>query len=183
LLKNVKNEISAIMDELLAAAKLKEGDLFVAGCSTSEVLGERIGTASDAELGSVIFETVFQKLKEKGVFLAAQGCEHINRALVVERELALKRGYEIVNVVPRLHAGGAFSMAAYKGMKDPVMVETVKAQAGIDIGDTFIGMHLVAVVSPVRLKMKKLGNAHVTAARTRPRYVGGPRAEYDAALK
>ncbi len=167
------------MDELLQVAKLEEGDLFVTGCSTSEILGEHIGTASNAELGEIIFQVIYEKLNERGIFLAAQGCEHINRALVVEKELAKKRGYEIVNAVPWLHAGGAFSLAAYKGMKDPVVVEGVSAQGGLDIGDTIIGMHLERVAVPVRLKVKQLGNAHVLAARTRPKYIGGPRAEYD----
>ncbi len=177
--ENVKNAVTEMMDELLEVAKLKKGDLFVVGCSTSEVLGEHIGTASSAELGEIIFRAIYERLQERGVYLAAQGCEHINRALVVERELAEKRGYGIINVVPWLHAGGAFSLAAYQGLKDPVMVENVRAQAGLDIGGSIIGMHLVPVVVPVRLKRKQLGNASVLAARTRPKYVGGPRAEYD----
>lgn len=175
----IRQLISEMMDELLEVAGLEEGDLFVVGCSTSEIMGEHIGSASSEELGVWIFDVIHKKLSERGIYLAAQGCEHINRALVIEKKAAKERGYTIVNVVPWLHAGGAFSLATYRGLSEPVLVEGVQAQAGLDIGDTFIGMHIEPILVPVRLKHKKIGKAHVMAARRRPKYIGGPRAEYD----
>ena len=137
-----------------------------------------IGKGSDFNAAKAVYEGIAPILSEKGIYLAAQCCEHLNRALVVERECAEKHGLEIVCVVPKAKAGGSFATAAYENFRDPVVVETIKAHAGVDVGATLIGMHLRTVAVPVRLSVKRLGEANVTFARTRPKYIGGPRAEY-----
>lgn len=168
--------------EILEAAQLSEGNLFVVGCSTSEVGGAGIGSFSSPELAEVIFGNIYQATQEAGVFLASQCCEHLNRALILEQDAAEKYGYEIVNVVPQPKAGGAFATAAYKSLEHPVAVEHVKAHAGMDIGDTLIGMHLRDVAVPVRIRTVQIGDAHVVCARTRARFIGGSRAMYDESL-
>lgn len=168
--------------ELLEAAKLPAGQLLVVGCSTSEVGGAGIGTYSSPELAEVVFGGIYQATQEAGVYLAAQCCEHLNRALILEQEAADKFGYEPVNVVPQPKAGGSFATAAYKAFEEPVAVEHIKAGAGMDIGDTLIGMHLKDVAVPVRIRTKEIGDAHVVCARTRPKFIGGDRAGYDEAL-
>ena len=165
--------------ELLEAAKLEEKQLFVVGCSTSEVGGAAIGTFSSPELAGAVFGGVYQATQEAGVYLAAQCCEHLNRALILEKEAAEQYGYEIVNVIPQPKAGGSFATAAYKNFEHPVAVEHIKAHAGMDIGDTLIGMHLKDVAVPVRIRTEQIGDAHVVCARTRPKYIGGARAIYD----
>lgn len=165
--------------EILEAAGLEEGQLFVVGCSTSEVGGASIGSFSSPELAEVVFGGIYQATQEVGVYLAAQCCEHLNRALILEKEAADKYGYEVVNVVPQPKAGGSFATAAYKAMEHPVAVEHIKAHAGMDIGDTLIGMHLKDVAVPVRIRTKEIGDAHVVCARTRPKFIGGVRAIYD----
>ena len=165
--------------EILDIAKLEEGQLFVIGCSTSEVGGVTIGTFSSPDVAEAVFGGLYQATQEAGVFLVAQCCEHLNRALILEKEAADRYGYEIVNVVPQPKAGGSFATAAYKAFDCPVAVEHVKAHAGMDIGDTLIGMHLKDVVVPVRIRTKEIGDAHVVCARTRPKYIGGERAQYD----
>lgn len=167
-----------IMTDVLAAADLHAGDVFVLGCTTSEVVGGHIGKASSPETGELIVRVIREMLAPLNVSLAVQGCEHINRALTVERQVALAKGWEIVNVVPALHAGGSCSMAAYAQFTDPVVVEHITAQAGLDIGDTSIGMHVQFVQVPVRPRVTELGGAHVTALRSRPKYIGGERAQY-----
>ena len=164
--------------ELLEQAKLKPGALLVIGCSSSEMVGKRIGKGSSEEAAEAAFAGIYPVLREHGVFLAVQCCEHLNRALILEREAAEKRGYEIVNVVPQLHAGGAFAVTAWNAFSTPVAVETIAADAGIDIGGTLIGMHLRRVAVPVRTSLKQIGEAIVWCARTRPQYIGGPRAAY-----
>lgn len=178
-LNKLQEELTQIVKDVLDAAKLHRGDLFVLGCSTSEIVGGHIGKNSDPEVGDMVIKTILAQLKPAGIHLAVQGCEHINRSLVVERAVAEDRGFEIVTVVPALHAGGAGSIAAFKQFDDPVEVEHVVAKAGLDIGDTSIGMHVKFVQVPVRPSIKELGGAHVTALRSRPKYVGGPRANYD----
>ena len=165
--------------QVMEAAKLKEGSLFVVGCSTSEVLGSRIGTQSAPEIAQAIFAGIYQAAQEHRVYLAAQCCEHLNRALILEREAAVKYGCEEVNVIPQPKAGGSFATAAYATFSEPAAVEHIRAHAGLDIGDTFIGMHLREVAVPVRIQQKRIGEAHVTCARTRPRFIGGIRAVYD----
>ncbi|WP_158183221.1 TIGR01440 family protein [Enterococcus faecium] len=176
--KELKDQLTEIVNDILAEAHLKKGDLFVLGCSTSEVVGGHIGKNSSAEVGQWIIRTLKELLDPKEIALAVQGCEHLNRALVVERTVAEAKNFEIVSVVPALHAGGACSVAAFDQFNDPVEVEHVFGQAGIDIGDTSIGMHIKHVQVPVRPRLKTLGQAHVTALRSRPKYIGGPRANY-----
>lgn len=169
-------------EQLFSAAKMQEGDLLVVGCSSSEVSGSKIGTDSRPETAQEIFAGVYDAAKEHGVFLAAQCCEHLNRALVVEAAYARAHDLEIVNAVPQPKAGGSFATAAYRGFAQPVLVEAVRADAGLDIGGTLIGMHLKRVAVPVRLSVKFIGEAILLAARTRPKYVGGARAVYDERL-
>lgn len=176
--KELKDQLTEIVNDILAEAHLKKGDLFVLGCSTSEVVGGHIGKNSSAEVGQWIIRTLKELLDPEEIALAVQGCEHLNRALVVERTVAEAKNFEIVSVVPALHAGGACSVAAFDQFNDPVEVEHVVGQAGIDIGDTSIGMHIKHVQVPVRPRLKTLGQAHVTALRSRPKYIGGPRANY-----
>ena len=164
--------------ELCEKAKLKPGQILVVGCSSSEICGDRIGSNSNVQVAEAVFDGICAALNERGVFLAAQCCEHLNRALIVERAVAEQRGYEIVCVKPQPKAGGSFATAVYAAMDDPVAVEFVKADAGLDIGNTLIGMHLKHVAVPLRLSVKKIGQASVNAARTRPKLIGGVRAVY-----
>ena len=166
------------VEELLQAAHLETGDIFVVGCSSSEIMGGRIGKDSSMEAAAAVLAGVLPPLQEQGVYLAAQCCEHLNRAVVLERAAAEKYGYEPVCAVPWLHGGGSFAMAAYYGLEDAVTVERVQAHAGIDIGDVLIGMQLKAVAVPVRVSQKTIGDAHVVCARTRPKYIGGERTHY-----
>jgi uncharacterized protein (TIGR01440 family) len=166
------------MDELLGAAKYKEGDIVVVGCSSSEIMGSQIGQGSCPDAAKAVLDGILPVLNGRGLYLAAQCCEHLNRALIMEREAAEKYGYEIVSVRPVPKAGGSFATAAFERMKDPVAVESVRAAAGLDIGGTMIGMHLKAVAVPLRLSVKAIGSACVAAAYTRPRFIGGSRAEY-----
>jgi uncharacterized protein (TIGR01440 family) len=168
--------------EILEAAGLEEKELFVVGCSTSEVGGAGIGTFSSPELAEVVFGGIYQATQEAGVYLAAQCCEHLNRALIIEKEAAKLYGLERVNVVPQPKAGGSFATAAYKAFEQPVAVEHIKAHAGMDIGDTLIGMHLKDVAVPVRIRTNQIGDAHVVCARTRAKFIGGGRAIYDESI-
>lgn len=181
-IEEIGKEAYAATKEILTISKLKKGDLFVVGCSTSEVGGEKIGTFSNPELAEIVFNGIYKAVKEQGVYLAAQCCEHLNRALILEKEAADARRYEQVNAVPRPKAGGSFATAAYKYFENPIAVEHIKADAGMDIGDTLIGMHLKDVAVPVRISIKKIGEAHVVCARTRAKFIGGNRAEYDEEL-
>lgn len=174
----IQTQVTALIEEVLTAATLKSGQLFVLGCSTSEVTGGIIGKHSSKEVGEWIIEAVLAVLKPKGIFLAVQGCEHLNRALVVEEEYAEAHELSIVSVIPQLHAGGACSVAAFEQFTHPVEVEHVIAKAGVDIGDTAIGMQVKHVQVPYRPQVKTIGAAHVTALTSRPKYIGGPRAHY-----
>lgn len=177
-LAKIGAETRQIVLDVLDKAALVEGDIFVLGLSSSEVVGGHIGQDSSLEVGQGIVKTILDVLEEKGIFLAVQGCEHLNRALVVERALVNKKDLEIVNVLPTLHAGGSGQLAAFQYMKDPVEVEFIVAQAGLDIGDTAIGMHVKHVQIPIRPILKELGAAHVTALASRPKLIGGARAAY-----
>jgi uncharacterized protein (TIGR01440 family) len=170
----------AAIAELCEKAKLREGSLVVVGCSTSEVLGAKIGTHSSPETAGEIFRALLEVAKEKGVYLAIQCCEHLNRAIITER--AAVPNAEIVNVVPQPKAGGSLATAAYGSMTEPVALEQIQADAGLDIGLTLIGMHLKNVAVPVRLESNRIGDALVVAARTRPKFIGGIRAVYDETL-
>ena len=181
-LKEIAAQTTAVATELLQAAKLETGDILVVGCSSSEVAKHKIGSFSSEEIGQTIFEALNKVCKEAHIYLAAQCCEHLNRAIVIEKSCAKEYRLPIVNVVPQLKAGGSFSTAAYKGFTNPVAVESIQAQAGIDIGDTLIGMHLAPVAVPYRTATTAIGNAHVVCARTRAKYIGGERAHYDERL-
>ena len=165
--------------ELLAQAALQPGDVFVLGCSTSEIDGQQIGKDSSLAIGRTIVQTLRDLLTPKQIHLAVQGCEHINRALAIQRQVAQAHGWEIVKVVPALHAGGAAQIAAFEQLKDPVEIEHITAQAGMDIGDTAIGMHVKFVQVPVRTKVTAIGAAHTTYLRSRPKLIGGQRAQYE----
>jgi uncharacterized protein (TIGR01440 family) len=169
----------AVLTEFNEQASLQPGQLLVVGCSTSEVTGERIGTAGTFEVAEMIFRGLEKLRAETGIHLAFQCCEHLNRALVVERAVAEKRGFEEVSVVPVRKAGGAMATYAFEHLNDAVVVEFVKAEAGIDIGSTLIGMHLKHVAVPIRVKQKNVGSAYVTLAKTRPKLIGGARAVYE----
>lgn len=171
------------VDQLIQGCKenlfLKKGSVLVVGCSTSEIMGEKIGTAGTMEVASILFNG-FQAFANEGqFFLAFQCCEHLNRALVIEKELAERKGWEEVSVIPVPHAGGSMAAYAFQHFKTPAVIEEIQADAGVDIGDTLIGMHLKRVAVPIRLEQKNIGHAHITAAITRPKLIGGPRACYD----
>ena len=176
--ENIRTETEKAINELIEKSSLKAGDIVAVGCSSSEILGEHIGKGSSPEAGLVVAETIIAALSEHGLYLAAQCCEHLNRALVIEREAAEKYMLDEVCVRPMPKAGGSFATAAYDKMKDPVVVEHVKAKAGLDIGYTLIGMHLKDVAVPLRLSVKKIGEAGINAAYTRPKLIGGVRAHY-----
>ena len=177
-MEQLQQQAAQVAAELIEVTRLQKGQLLVIGCSSSEIVGRRIGKGSSLEAAQAVWAGMYPVLRAKGVSLCVQCCEHLNRALVIERADALRLGLEIVNVIPQLHAGGAFAVTAYENMADPVVVEHVKADAGIDIGGVLIGMHLKHVAVPVRLSEKTLGEAMLLCARTRPKYIGGWRAAY-----
>ena len=176
--EDLTSQAKKIILELIDAAKLRRGQLLVIGCSSSEIAGVRIGKGGSLELAQAVLDGIYPELQTRGIQLAVQCCEHLNRALIVERAVAEQRGYEIVNAVPHAHAGGSFAMVTYAAMEDPVAVEEIRADAGLDIGGTLIGMHLKHVAVPVRLPDDHLGEAILLCARTRPKYIGGERAKY-----
>ena len=176
--KDITTQAHTAAAELIEQAGLKAGQLMVIGCSSSKMVGEKIGKGSSLEAAQAAFAGIYPLLQEKGIELAVQCCEHLNRVLIMERAAAEKRGYEIVNVMPQPKAGGSFATTAWNAFCDPVAVETVCADAGMDIGGTLIGMHLKRVAVPVRVSIKQIGMANIICARTRPKYVGGPRAVY-----
>lgn len=177
---DIKLQCETAVKELITLAKLKKGDILIVGCSTSEVVGSKIGTNSNPDTAKEIFDGIYGTLKKQGIYLAVQCCEHLNRAIVTEKN-ALPFA-EPVNVVPQKKAGGSLATIAYASFKNPIVVEDIKADAGMDIGDTFIGMHLKKVAVPVRLSIKQIGEAHLTCARVRPKFIGGIRAIYNEEL-
>ena len=181
LLAQVKEEAANAARQLAEAAHLHRGQLVVVGCSTSEVVGHQVGSWSTPEVADAIFEGLNSVFAPMGVYIAAQCCEHLNRALIVEHE-AVPNG-EIVNVLPQPKAGSSFATAAYQAFRHPVALEEIRADAGLDIGGTLIGMHLKKVAVPVRLQQNHIGQAIVLAARVRPKFIGGERAIYDENLK
>ncbi len=178
-MNNIFNQAQAAARELVEKSEVKSGNIVVIGCSTSEVIGEKIGTSGTVEVAQQIFDGLNSVFSEKGIYLAAQCCEHLNRAIIIEREKADALGLEKVCVVPHPHAGGSFATAAYHTMKNPCAVEEIKTDAGIDIGTTLIGMHLKRVAVPLRLENNTIGEAKLSAAKTRPRFIGGERAKYE----
>ena len=174
---NLYEQASLTVAEIIEKASLGKGDILVVGCSTSEIIGDRIGTNSAPEVAAEVFDALYSSAKKSGVYLAFQCCEHLNRAIVIEREAV--PFLETVNVVPQPKAGGSMATQAYARFCDPVVVEEIKADAGLDIGFTLIGMHLKRVAVPLRLENDRIGEALVIAARTRPKFIGGSRAVYD----
>ncbi|MBD8069513.1 TIGR01440 family protein [Bacillus sp. PS06] len=173
-----RGQLKTVLSDLKKQTTLTSHEVLVIGCSTSEVIGEKIGTAGTLDVAQMMFDELLAFQQESGVGLAFQCCEHLNRALIVEKETAIAKGLEMVTVVPVRTAGGAMATYAYNHFKHPVVVEFIKADAGIDIGDTFIGMHLKHVAVPIRSTVKQIGQAHVTMAKTRPKLIGGARAVY-----
>lgn len=179
--EDIKQAARKAISELLEQAKLQHGEIVVVGCSSSEIVGEKIGKGSTPDAANAVLDGILPLIKENGLFLAAQCCEHLNRALIVEYEAV--PGAEIVNVKPQPKAGSSFATAAYNSFRHPVALEEIKADAGLDIGGTLIGMHLKKVAVPVRLDQNHIGSAIVLAARVRPKFIGGERAVYDNDLK
>lgn len=175
---HIEQQCEGIFARLIAAGHLKKGDLVAVGCSSSAVGNFEIGSHSNEEVGQIIFSVLSKLCKKSGLYLAAQCCEHLNRALVVEEELACARGYARVCAVPWLKGGGSFATAAYHGFKNPVLVESVQAEAGMDIGGVLIGMHIKPVAVPLHLEADLIGAARVTCAYSRPKLIGGERARY-----
>lgn len=177
-IESIKTNAKTAITELIEVSGIGEGDILVVGCSSSEMIGGKIGKNSSLDAAKALFETIYPILCEYKIYLAVQCCEHLNRAIIVEEECANKYGLEKVCVVPHPHAGGAFATTAYYNFKKPCAVEFIKADAGIDVGGTLIGMHLKHVAVPVRLSVNKIGEANIIAARTRLKYIGGERATY-----
>ena len=178
-LEEIRAQAAVAAEELLAAAKLEPGNIFVVGCSSSEITGGHIGKASSLESAQAVFEGIYPVLQERKIYLAAQCCEHLNRALIIESACAAQYGYDPVSVRPQPKAGGSFAAAAWESFERPVAVEQIRAHAGMDIGGTLIGMHLRPVAVPVRLSLDHIGRAILLCARTRPKFIGGSRACYE----
>lgn len=178
-METIKEQAAKAVTELIEAAGLRAGQVLVIGCSSSEIVGETIGHGSSLEAAQAVYHAIKPILDEKGIYLAAQCCEHLNRALIIERACAEKYGWEEVCVVPQPKAGGSFATTAWADFKEPVAVEHIRAHAGLDIGGTLIGMHLCDVAVPVRLSLSHIGSAILLAARTRPKFIGGSRAKYE----
>ncbi len=182
-LKEITLQARDAATELIERSGIKKGQIMVIGCSTSEIQGYDLGSHSGPEVGKAVLEGILPVTKEHGIYLAAQCCEHINRAIIIEEEAMEKYRLEQVNAVPQPKAGGSFATALYGALESPVAVEDVKAHAGLDIGGVLIGMHLKEVAVPMRLTTKHIGNALIIAARTRPKFTGGERAVYDDSLR
>lgn len=178
-MNTIYNQAYSAAIELAEKSEIGNGDVVVVGCSTSEVIGEKIGTSGTVDVAQEIFNGLNAAFSEKGIFIAAQCCEHLNRALIIEKSKADMLGLERVCVVPHPRAGGSFATAAWHTMNNPVAVEEIKADAGIDIGTTLIGMHLKRVAVPLRLENNIIGEAKLSAAKTRAKYIGGERAKYE----
>ena len=183
MLSNIKKQAKQAVTERIEISGIKSGDILVIGCSSSEIMGGDIGKASSIDAAKAVFDGIYPILKEKGIYLAAQCCEHLNRAIIIEQAAAEKFNLEIVNVMPQPKAGGSFATTAWQNMEHPVAVEHIKASAGLDIGNTLIGMLLKDVAVPVRLSINKIGKAPIVCARTRPKFIGGERAIYCEELK
>ena len=178
LYEEIKKQAADVTAELCEKAKLHEGQILVVGCSSSEVCGDKIGSNSNLDVARAVFSGIYETTKARGIYLAAQCCEHLNRSIVIEREAAKANGYQIVSAIPQPHAGGSWATNCWQRFNDPVLVEEVRAAAGMDIGGTLIGMHLRRVAVPVRLSIDHIGQAILLCARTRPPFIGGSRAVY-----
>lgn len=181
--EEITEKARAAVLEILEQAKLKKGSIFVVGCSSSTVTGNGYGKASSMDIAQALFDGIYPELQKRGIYLAAQCCEHLNRAVITSAAAAEKLGLDPVNVVPQPKAGGSFATITYNTIADPVAVEHIKADAGMDIGGVLIGMQLREVAVPLNLKNNMIGEAHITAARTRPKFIGGERAHYNDDLK
>jgi len=182
--EELKENAASAAREIMEVAKLKEGDILVVGCSSSEVVGKKIGSDSNEAVAAALFSGIWEEAKSAKVYLVTQCCEHLNRALIMEAAAAKAYGLGHVNVVPQKKAGGSFATAAYAAFEEPVAVEEMHcAKAGLDIGNTLIGMHMDKVCVPVRLSLKKLGEANLVACRVRPKFIGGERALYNPELQ
>lgn len=182
ILQEIYNQAKAATQEVVEQSKLQTGDILVVGCSSSEIIGETIGQSSSIDAAEATYKGIMEVLTANGIYLAAQCCEHLNRAIIIEKELAVRDRMQIVNVVPQPKAGGSFATTAYKSFSNPVAVEHISADAGMDIGDTLIGMHLKEVAVPLRISTDRIGHAHLVCARTRAKFIGGERACYDESL-
>ncbi|MGN7359257.1 TIGR01440 family protein [Paenibacillus sp. SAF-054] len=178
---SLKEQVSSILHELAIAAGLGPGKIVVVGTSTSEVAGQRIGTSGALDVANELLEGIEKVRGEFGFDVVFQCCEHLNRALVMERSLLERLRLTEVAAVPVPKAGGSMASAAYRSMQNPCLAETIEADAGIDIGETLIGMHLRRVAVPYRTKLRYVGSARVNAAYTRPKLIGGERAVYKLA--
>lgn len=176
--QKLKSDLDQLTSELEEVNFFKDKKVLVIGCSTSETVGKAIGKGGSEEAAVIIYEHFSELTKNEGMHLLFQGCEHINRALTTTKETLEALGLQEVSVVPHKHAGGSLSEYAYHHLKDPVVVENVVADCGIDIGQTMIGMHIKEVAVPVRTSVKTVGQAVVTIAGSRPKLIGGPRAHY-----
>lgn len=184
-LEEIEKQTASAVQEIVKVSHISKGQIFVIGCSTSEVGGQTIGSHSSMDIAGAIYRGAMSVLKPSGIWLAAQCCEHLNRALVVERDVCVQYDLEQVNAIPQPdHAGGAFGTTCWQRFDDPVLVESLnaRASAGLDIGQTLIGMHIHPIVVPVRISLSHIGDAVITCARRRPKYVGGQRAIYEKNL-
>lgn len=177
---DIRTQAKNVVSELIEVSKMKKGDILVVGCSTSEVIGSKIGSNSSPDTAKELFDGIYEIAREKEIFVAVQCCEHLNRCIITEKDAVPH--LECVNVVPQPKAGGSLATIAYNTFKNPVAVEKIKADAGLDIGGTLVGMHLKEVAVPVRLSVSKIGEANIIAARTRPKFIGGIRAVYNENL-
>lgn len=178
-LRQIQNDLIAVLNDYFDKVDFPENGIFVVGCSTSEIVGSWMGTESRLDVGKVVFNTISDYLKTRNINIAIQGCEHINRAILVEKKVADKNNLDVVSVVPAIHAGGGTSVAGYEAMEQPVEVEHITAFGGIDIGGTEIGMHIKFVQVPVRTEHNMVGKARVTTLKSRPKLIGGSRAQYE----
>lgn len=179
MLQEIENAAREATLQLLSQAALEKGDIFVVGCSSSEIGGRQIGSASAPQLAAAVLQGILPVLVENGLYLAAQCCEHLNRAIILEKEAARLWRLPTVCVVPKPKAGGSFATAAWNAFHEPVAVEEIHcAKAGMDIGGTLIGMHFAPVAVPVRLTIGRIGDANLICARSRPKLIGGERACY-----
>ncbi len=177
---DIRTQAKNVVSELIEVSKIKKGDILVVGCSTSEVIGSKIGSNSSPDTAKELFDGIYEIARENEIFVAVQCCEHLNRCIITDKDAVPH--LECVNVVPQPKAGGSLATVAYNTFKNPVAVEKIKADAGLDIGGTLIGMHLKEVAVPVRLSVSKIGEANIIAARTRPKFIGGIRAVYNENL-
>lgn len=171
-------ELKQVLSEFQSQINIKPNQIMVVGCSTSEIIGERIGSSGSSQVAEILYKELDEFAKETGIQLVFQCCEHLNRAIVVEREIQERLQLDEVTAVPKPKAGGSMAAHAYLHMRNPCLVEHIKADFGIDIGDTLIGMHLKHVAVPIRVSIKKVGHAHINLAKTRPKLIGGERTVY-----